>query len=312
MSADLTARVSSVPTAESSPLDEEDDYKPFVAGKVLGAQLRYLRRSKGLAIKDVAPQIRASVSKISRMERGESPPREQDVLDLVRHYGVEAPEQIEEILELIQRAKARSWLHQYSDITPGWLRRLIGLEDSATEIRTYETQLVPGLLQVPDYTRAVIKAARPDATEEEMRRRVELRRLRQQLLDREGRPQLVALLDEAILRRPTGGPRVMCQQLRYLRRAATLDRINIRIVTFEKGASIGPGVPVTHLAFAANGPSEIIYLEQLNSALYLSKRADVESYRLVLDELAYAAESRRTSLKLLDDAIKKYASADTF
>ncbi|MFE2159925.1 helix-turn-helix domain-containing protein [Streptomyces lydicus] len=308
MSADLSARVSSVAPAEPHTWDEDED-NPLVAAKLLGAHLRYLRRSKGLAIKDVAPQIRASISKISRMERAESPPREQDVLDLARHYGVDSPEQLEEIRELVRRAKARSWLHQYSDITPGWLKRLIGVEDSATEIRTYETQLVPGLLQIPDYTRAVIKASMPDATEDEIERRVELRMLRQQLLDRESRPRLVALLDEGILRRPTGGPRVMCQQLRHLRRMAALDGINIRIVTFDKGASIGPGAPVTHLAFAANGPAEMIYLEQINSALYLSKRADVESYRLVLDELAYAAESRRASMRLLGEAITKYAAA---
>ncbi|MEV0375817.1 helix-turn-helix transcriptional regulator, partial [Streptomyces sp. NPDC050636] len=241
MSADFTARVSSRASVVSSISQDEGDDRPFVAGKVLGAHLRHLRRSKGLALKDVAPRIRASVSKISRMERGESPPREQDVLDLVRHYGITAPEQLEEILELLRQAKARSWMHQYSDITPGWLKRLIGLEDSATQIRTYEVHLVPGLLQIPEYTRAIIKAAMPHAGEDEILRRLELRWSRQHLLDRANRPRLDFLLDQGILMRPVGGRRVVRRQLQHLRRLAEQDRISIRIVTFEKGASIGPG-----------------------------------------------------------------------
>ncbi|MET8681772.1 helix-turn-helix transcriptional regulator [Streptomyces sp. NPDC004647] len=304
----LGARVGPLPLPQDG--EGEDGDKPVAAGKVLGAHLRHLRRSKGLAIKEVAPQIRASISKISRMERGESPPREQDVIDLVTLYGVRDPWQLAEIQELLRQAQARAWWHQYSDVTPGWLRRLIGLEDSATEIRTYEVHLVPGLLQTPDYTRAIVKAGLPHASDAEIKRRMELRAARQQLLDRESRPRLVALLDEGILLRQVGGPRVMCGQMQHLRRLAVRDRVSIRIIKFENSASIGPGAPVTHMTFAAGGPSELIYLEQLNSALYLSRRADVDSYRHVLDELIYAAENRRDSMAMLDEAIARFASAD--
>ncbi|GAA2679290.1 helix-turn-helix transcriptional regulator [Streptomyces lunalinharesii] len=306
MPADPTAQVS--PLAQGTPSShDEDDDNPFVAGKVLGAHLRHLRRSKGLGLKDVAPQIRASVSKISRMERGESPPREKDVLDLVCYYGVTDPDQLGEILELLRQSKTQTWLHQYSDITPGWLRRLIGLEDSATEIRAYEVNLVPGLLQTSGYTRAIIKAARPHDTEEEIQRRLELRAIRQRIVERATPPRLTFLLDQSILLRPIGGPEVIRQQLQHLRRLADEGRVSIQIVTFDKGASLGPGAPVTHMSFPAHGPSELIYLEHINSALYLSKRADVESYRHVLDELMYVAESRKSSRALLDEAIERFS-----
>ncbi|AKA01185.1 XRE family transcriptional regulator [Streptomyces noursei ZPM] len=309
MPADLTVPVSPLAQGALSSQDEEDD-NPFVAGKVLGAHLRHLRRSNGLALKDVAPQIRASISKISRMERGESPPREKDVLDLVRFYGVTDPDHLDEIRELLRQSQSQTWLHQYSDITPGWLKRLIGLEDSATEIRSYEVHLVPGLLQISDYTRAIIKAAMPHATEEEIQRRLDLRRLRQRLLDRATPPRLTFLLDEGILMRPVGGPHVIRQQLQHLHRLSEHDGVGIQIVTFEKGASIGPGAPVAHMAFPAHGPSELIYLEHINSALYLSKRSDVESYRHVLDELAVVAETRRRSRVLLEKAIEKFRSQE--
>lgn len=276
MSAD--PRGQSVPVASVAHL--ADHAKPAAAAKLLGTQLRQFRQERGLALKDVAPVIRSSVSKISRMERGESPPRDRDVLDLVRHYGVRDPQQIDEILELLRQAKASAWWQQYSDLTPGWLKRLIGLEDAAEQIYTYEFHAVPGLLQTAEYVRAVVLAALPGADEEEIRRRVEMRMKRQELLRSAQRPTVVALLDEGILHRPVGGPEVMRGQLAHLRRVAGVRGINIRIIEFAHGAHIAPSGSITHLTFPAHGPSELVYLEQMNSALYLSKGSDVDQYRL--------------------------------
>ncbi|QLH19329.1 helix-turn-helix transcriptional regulator [Streptomyces sp. Rer75] len=294
-------------TAGALPLPRQGE-KPVAAGKVLGAYLRRLRREQGLAIKDAAPVIRASVSKISRMERGENPPRERDVLDLVDHYGVQDPKQVEAVRELLRQATAKAWYDEYADVTPGWLKRLIGLEDSATEIRTYEVSVVPGLLQTPSYARAIVTSGLPNASETEVRRRVDLRMTRQRLLQGGGRPQLVALLDEAILRRPVGSADVMVEQLEYLLHAAERSGITIRVVRFMKGAKIAPSTPVTYLKFAPGGPSELVYLEQAAGATYISKKSGVESYRYVLSELWGAAASRKETMELLHAAIREYAA----
>ncbi|WP_421107023.1 helix-turn-helix domain-containing protein [Streptomyces sp. NEAU-S77] len=279
--------------------------KPVAAGKVLGAYLRRLRTEQGLTMRDAAPVIRASVSKISRMERGESPPREQDVLDLVEHYGVDDPWQVEAVRELLKQATGKAWYDEYADVTPDWLKRLIGLEDSAVEIRTYEVNVVPGLLQTPAYAQAVV-ASGPYANKTEINRRVELRMARQRLLEGPGRPQVIALLDEAILRRPVGSADIMVEQLERLLDAAH-NGITIRVVQFMKGAKIAPSTPVTYLKFAPGGPAELIYLEQAAGATYITSRSGVDSYRYVLSELWGAAASRKESIQLLKAAIREYA-----
>lgn len=305
MSADHPDRGSLTATAVPMPRHGE---KPVAAGKVLGAYLRRLRKERGMALKDAAPVIRASVSKISRMERGENPPRERDVLDLLNHYGVKDVRQVQAIRDLLRQATATAWYDEYSDVTPGWLKRLIGLEDSATEIRTYEVNVVPGLLQTPSYARAVVKSGRPHDSDTETERRVALRIARQKLLDGTSSLQLVALLDESILRRPVGGREVMAEQLQYLLHVAERSRITIRIVQFTKSAQIAPTTPITYLKFAPGGPTELIYLENAIGATYVTNHDDVERYRLLLSELWGVAESRKDTMRLLREAQKGYAA----
>ncbi|MFF7243475.1 helix-turn-helix domain-containing protein [Embleya sp. NPDC008237] len=305
MSADRPARVPSIAPVVS--LTQQSS--PAAAVKVLGATLRKLRLDNGKGLKDAAEAIRASMSKISRLERGESPPRARDVFDLVRFYGVHDEESLFEIEELLKKALERAWWSHYSDVMPGWLARLIGMEDAATKIDTYEVHVVPGLLQVPAYTRAIVRTGLPRAADEEVERRIELRRQRQALLADERRPDLTALLDEGILRRPVGGPDVMAEQMRHLLAESARDRINIRIVRFDRAASITPPSPMTYLRFASGGPSEMIYLEQANSATYLSRRADIDAYREILLRLWAVAEDRLSSQRMLRDAERHFAAA---
>ncbi|MYW06069.1 helix-turn-helix transcriptional regulator [Streptomyces sp. SID3343] len=295
------------PTA-AGPYD--DAAKPAAAVKVLGTILRSLRVDCGLGLKEAADVIRGSASKISRLERGESPPKHRDVFDLVAAYGVHDQTQLAVIEDLLRKANQRAWWQQYGDVTPGWLRRLISLEDSATQIRSYEVHVVPGLLQTPDYARAVIKAGLPNASPAEIERRVELRVLRQQVLRCPERPLMLALLDESILWRPVGGDRVMARQMRALREATERDGIHVRVVCFDKGASITPPSSITLLKFAHGGLAEMVYLEQIESATYLSRTSDVERYRHVLDLLRAVAESRRSSLAMLRSAELHYSTRD--
>ncbi|MCC3773853.1 helix-turn-helix transcriptional regulator [Streptomyces sp. UNOB3_S3] len=293
--------------AEPSParvIPLERGTKREAAARLLGAQLRILRQEQGLGLKDAAPVIRGSVSKVSRLERGESPPKERDVMDLALFYGA-TTEQIQEIEALLRQAQHNEWWQQYSDVMPGFLKRLIALEDSADEIHTYENHVVPGLLQTADYARVLVTAAMPDASEESIRKRVELRKRRQLMLNND-LPRVVALLDEGVLRRPVGGPRVMYEQLKYLLHAGEVQNVNIRIVEFEYSADVAPTYPITHLRFGDGGPAELVYVEHIDNAMYRTRPEEVDRYRHVLNELGYAAATREKSNRLLAEAAERY------
>ncbi|MFJ2744748.1 helix-turn-helix domain-containing protein [Streptomyces sp. NPDC087440] len=286
--------------------------KSEAAARVLGEHLRQLRKERRLGLKDVAPVIRGSVSKVSRLERGESPPKEQDVRDLMKFYRLSPMEEFE-IESLLRHTRESHWWSQYADVTPGYLRRLIGLEGAAERIFMYENHIIPGLLQTRDYARAVVRAAVPSATLLEVERRVDLRIHRQHILQGTQSPTMVVLLDESVLWRQFGGAQVMLDQLLHLKRVGNGSGMNIRIVRFadkegDVGVSIAPSYPITHLKFHDGGPAELVYVELLDSALYLSKPPQVDLYRHVLNELSFAAAPRRVSARMLDDAIARQRS----
>src|SRR6516162_10562707 len=155
---------------------------PTVQRIALGAQLRRLREARGLTTAQAAEVIRATHSKVSRLERGRSTPRQRDVADLLTLYGVTDEAEREKLLVLARQARAPGWWQRYSDILPKWLELYIGLEQAASVIRTYEVQFVHGLMQTEDYARAVILLSTAHAPAEEIDRRVSLRMQRQQLL----------------------------------------------------------------------------------------------------------------------------------
>ena len=165
---------------------------PTVLRMLLGTQLRRLREGKGISREDAGWEIRASGSKISRMELGRVSFKERDVADLLTLYGVNDAHEREALLSLARQANNPGWWHHFGDILPGWFQSYLGLEAAATLIRTYEIQFVPGLLQTPEYARAVIMLGHAGANADEIDRRVELRRQRQQLLNRPHPPQLRA------------------------------------------------------------------------------------------------------------------------
>ncbi|MBH1938838.1 helix-turn-helix domain-containing protein [Streptomyces sp. AV19] len=302
----MSAVPKSVEAATASVIAMKGDPKQAAAARLLGDQLRRLRQERGLGLKDVAPVIRGSVSKVSRLERGESPPKDRDVQDLVRFYRV-SPELAHEIEGLVQQARNEEWWQQYLDVTPGFLKRLISLEGAAAKICTYETHVVPGLLQTPAYARVLVQAAMPGATMEEIDRRVALRMGRQRILDQQ-RPAVVALLDEGVLHRCVGGPDVMREQLERLQELAGLDHVNIRVVPFKRGVDVTPSYPISHLYFDDGGPAELVYLEHINSAQYLTRPKEIDQYRSVLDRLRDAASRWEESNALLATAIGRCRS----
>ncbi|MFF7989788.1 helix-turn-helix domain-containing protein [Kitasatospora xanthocidica] len=262
---------------------------------LLGTQLRKLREARGVSREEAGYSIRASESKISRMELGRVGFKERDVADLLTLYGVDAEQERANVLGLVRDANASSWWHEYGDVLPGWFQNYLGLEEAAAEIRSYEVQFVHGLLQTADYARAVVTAGCHDHGAEEIERRVDVRIKRQAVLTGERAPQLVAVLDEAALRRPWGGPELMRGQLDRLLELGELPNVRLQVLPFGNAGLSAESGAFTVLGFAERELSEVVYLEQFTTALYLDKPAEVAEYRHAMDDLvADSLEPART------------------
>jgi len=262
---------------------------PTVLRLLLGAQLRRLREAKRISLEEAGHIIRASHSKMSRLELGRVGFKDRDIADLLTFYGVTDAGERESLRALARRANEQGWWHDYSDILPSWFEAYIGLEEAATRIRSYEIQFVPGLLQTEEYARAVTLLGHHSAPASEIERRVRLRMARQSLLAEPRPVHLWAVLDEAVLRRPAGRPGVMRRQLQHLLQAADRPNVTIQVIPFQAGAHAAAGGAFSILRFAEADLPDVVYLEQLTSALYLDKRETVDHYMAVMERLCLEA-----------------------
>ncbi|MFD5099709.1 helix-turn-helix domain-containing protein [Streptomyces albidochromogenes] len=263
---------------------------------LLGSQLRKLRESRGVTREAAGYSIRASESKISRMELGRVSFKARDVEDLLTLYGVTDQAERESLLSLAREANVAGWWHSYGDVLPGWFQTYIGLEGAASLIRIYEVQFVHGLLQTESYAHAVVSRGMPHASAAEIDRRVALRLERQKVLVSERAPHFHAVLDEAALRRPYGDRGVMRGQLQHLIEVSEQPNITLQVMPFSFGGHAGESGAFTMLQFPESDLSDLVYLEQLTSALYLDKREEVAQYQRVMERLQEdspsAAETR--------------------
>ena len=271
---------------------------------MLGAQLRRLREAKQITLEDAGYVIRASGSKMSRLETGRVGFKSRDIADLLTFYGVTDDQERETLQELARQASARGWWHDYADIMPAWLEPYVGLEEAASSIRCYEIQFVPGLLQTPDYARAVAAVGVPAGSAAEIERRVSLRMARQAVLTRPTLAHLWLVLDEAALRRPVGRPDVMRGQLRHLLDMAARPNVSLQIIPLARGAHAAAGGPFSILRFGEPDLPDVVYLEQLTSALYLDKRETVDHYLAVMERLCVEALPTPGSLEMLEGMLK--------
>jgi hypothetical protein len=235
-------------------------------------------------------EIRGSESKISRMELGRVGFKERDITDLLTLYGVTDPDQRASLQELARQANQPGWWHRYNDLLPSWFQAYLGLEAATSRIRTYEVQFIPGLLQTPDYAQAVVRLGHAGASADEIARRVQIRIERQQILTRERPPHLWAVVDEAALRRPIGGPQVMHDQLAALIGATKLPNIRLQVIPFHAGGHAAAGGAFSVLRFPEQDLPDVVYVEQLTGALYLDRREDVEAYAAAMERLCVEAE----------------------
>ncbi len=263
---------------------------PTVLRILLGAQLRRLREARGISRAKAGWEIRASESKISRLELGRVGFKDRDVADLLTLYGVADLAERAALLTLARRANAPDWWQRFGDVLPAWFQPYLGLEAAAALIRTYEVQFVPGLLQTPEYARAVIRLEHYDAADEEIERRVSVRTQRQQALAQPRGPRFWAVMDEAVLRRPIGGSAVMCAQLEALIEVTRRPTVRLQVVPFRVGGHSAAGGSYTVLRFTDADLPDIVYVEQLRGALYIDKRDDVELYTAAMERLVVEAE----------------------
>lgn len=261
---------------------------PTAVRMLLGARLRKLREAAGVSREDAGYAIRGSGSKISRLELGRTGCKLRDVGDLLDLYRVGAGERAT-LLAMAGSANAPGWWQQYGDAVPDWFEPYLGLEQAAEVIRCYEVQFVPGLLQTPDYARAVFQIEAGNDPELDTGQQVSVRIRRQQVLHRPRPPRLWAVIDEAALRRPIGGTAVARAQLEHLIEMARLSHVSIQVAPFSAGGRAVASGPITVLRFPEAELTDVVYLEQHATAVYLGKPADRLYYWNIMNRLVTEA-----------------------
>ncbi len=269
---------------------------PTVLRILLGTQLRRLRESRGISAQEAAKAIRGSESKISRIELGRNAVREVDIADLLNLYGITDVAEREQLLVLASQANQQGWWHRYQDVLPAWFQSYLGLEESAESIRSFDAQFVPGLLQTEDYAAAVIQLGA--YSPEDTHRMVYLRKERQRRFT-SGGLRLRAVIDEMALRRPVGTPALMRGQLQHLLDISNRPALTIQVCPFRTGASYAAPGSFSILQFATEDLPDVVYVEQLTSALYLDKRADVGRYTDAMDQIAATSTTPEQTTDLI-------------
>jgi len=288
-----------VPRLADAPVDA------VVLRMMLGAQLRRLREAAGITPEQAGTEIRGSRSKISRLETGRVGFKIRDVTDLLTLYGVTDEQMRSEFLDLARQSARPDWWAKYSSILPDWFETYLGLESAASAIRSFEIQFVNALFQTEDYARAVTRLSHQGAPLAEIEHRVALRLKRQELLSRPNPPWIWAVMDESVLRRPAGGPTVLRAQLHRLIEVASMPHVTIQVVPFDRAGHAGESGSFALLRFEERDLPDVVYIEQLTSAIYLEQRPDVEHYLEVMDQLSGNALTPEATTRFIEQAARE-------
>lgn len=285
---------------------EDPSVDATVLRMLLGSQLRRFREAAGITPEQAGFAIRGSRSKISRLETGRVGLKIRDVEDLLTLYGVTDEDLRSRVLALVKQSNTPDWWTKYSDILPNWFETYLGLESAASTIRSFEIQFVHGLFQTEDYARAVTRLGHAAASAAQIERRVGLLLSRQSLLSRPEPPRIWSVMDEAVLRRPVGGPAVMHSQLKHLLEVANLAHVTLQVVPFARGGHVGPGGSFSVLRFEERDLPDVVYIEQLTGAIYLNQRSDVEHYLEVVDQLSGEALTPAATRGFIDQVARRH------
>jgi len=278
---------------------------PTVLRMILARQLQALREKAGLSYEQAAEAIYSSEWTIRRMERAEGGLKPLTVKSLLIAYGITDPREIGAFVALARDASKPGWWHSYDDVLPPWFKVAIGLEESATLIRAYQPQVIPGQLQNEGYIRAITAARFPAAAEDFAERTVALRLARQQFLQRPGPPRYWVVMDETALRRPIGGPDVMREQIRHLIQAAGQPGITVQVIPFAAGWHPALYGMFNIFRFPEEQLPDIVYAETLTGSYYLSKPEESARYIEALDQICAQAASPDQTITILRDILKE-------
>jgi transcriptional regulator with XRE-family HTH domain len=279
---------------------------PTVRRRRLRYELRRLRDEHGLTIEQVQEASGGDIKapSISRWENGERSVRPTDLRLMLDIYDVHG-ERREALLTLSRQAKERGWWQSYSSAIPEWFQVYVGLEAEASTVRTYEAELVDGLLQTPDYYRAFLRAAPAAAADAEAERKIEVRLARQERLTGEDPPEYWAVLNEAVIRRVVGGAEVMRAQLNHITEMASLPHVNVQVLPFVAGVHPAMDGSFRILGFPEPGDPDVVYLENQAGSLYLEEAAEIDRYARMFSHLIAKAldpeESRRLISRIAAD-----------
>jgi transcriptional regulator with XRE-family HTH domain len=280
-------------------------HSPIGSRRRLGAELRRLRLKVGLTLDEVAEQMTCSTSKISRLETGKGVPKVPDVRELMRIYGVTSDTEQDMLLRLVHDGREHGWWEPLTDgLAPERFMmdapaRYAAMETEAVEVRAFEVALLHGLVQTPDYTRAVLDAILFEQGPTEIERLVELRRRRQDALYDPQEPlELHVVLDESTLHRVVGSPSLMVGQLQHLLELAERDNVTIQVLPFTAGFHRALAGPFVVLRFPP-GAADVVYIEGHAGDRYLEARSDVDLYKDVFVDVTRRALSSLESRDLI-------------
>lgn len=268
---------------------------PTVRRRELGALLRKLRTDKGLTVEQAAERLLFSMSKLSRMETGHGIATPRDIRDLCDLYKVTDQAERDRLMSLAREGKQAGWWQGY-DLD--YFGTYVGLEAAAVEIRYYQSGIVPGLLQTAEYARAMHAAGIPKITPERTEKLIEVRLMRQRLLDQDPPLRLDVILDEAVLHREVGGAAVMRAQLDWLVKMSKRPSITTRVIPYSAGAHPAMDSTFNILAFAGSVP-DVVYVEGLVGWIYVERPQDVVRYQEVFEHLRTVALTPRETGDLL-------------
>ncbi len=280
---------------------------PTVRSRRLGTALRRFREQKSLTLEAACAGLERSLSSLSKAENGRTKLYSRDVRGMLDFYGVTDERVREGLVTLARDSHKRGWWDHYGDVLKSSYLDFISLEAdaSAAAVRTFETVLIPGLLQTPDYARAIINAIPTLAGPLDVDQLVAVRMARQEVLTRESPLRLWAILDEAALRRQTGGRDTMRAQLRHLADTSTAENIIIQVLPCATGAHAGLTGPFTILEFPVLADLDVVLVETLTSGLYIESEDEIRRYNLVFNHLRMSALSREDSHRLINQIAKE-------
>ncbi|HEX6470628.1 MAG TPA: helix-turn-helix transcriptional regulator [Streptosporangiaceae bacterium] len=273
---------------------------PLAQRRRLAQELRKLRGHRGISLDQVASELECDASWLSRVERAERGIRPNDVKSLLDVYQVTDSGRRLELLELARRAGARDWWHRFRKNLKPRFDIYLGLEADASTIRTYQTQMVPGILQTPGYTQAIVAEMDVEGAVD-VDEIIAIRHARQEILRREDQPvHLVAVLDEAVLHRQVGDAAIVREQLRRLVELGKLPNVVIQVLPFDAGAHAAMNGAYVLLEFPESDDLSVVYLEQATSGVVLQSASEVRRYSLMFGNIAGKALSPKASAAMID------------